>query len=813
MPLASSVLVAISAAHAQETAPTATGPAIEEIVVTSQKRSENLQDVPLSITALGTEKLEELHVTDFNDYAQLLPSVSFQTFGPGFAHVYMRGVVSGGDGNHSGSLPSVGTYLDEQPITTIQGNLDIHVYDIERVEALAGPQGTLYGASSQAGTIRIITNKPDPGQFEAGYDLQGTTVANGDQGYNAEGFVNIPISDSAAVRLVGWWETDPGYIDNVAGFRQFPTSGICLTNDGNIPAGVTCDPDKIVRSPAGPESNYNDVDTYGGRAALKIDLNDNWTITPGIMAQKQQANGIFAFDPSVGELEVAHFYPEGSDDKWWQGALTVEGKIGNLDFVYAGAYLKRDVDSESDYTDYSYFYDVCCGYGVYWYDDAGDPINPSQFIQGKDRYKQYSNEFRISTPADKRVRFVGGLYQQRHDHDIEQRYRIDDLAQLSEVTGWPDTWWLTEQVRVDRDYAAFGELTADLTDKLQLTGGIRFFKARNTLAGYFGFGFTNSFGSCTGEHAGIPDDPNNPNDFDCPTDVPPCDPSIQLNGGPCENLNKEVEETGNTPKISLSYHLTDSAMIYGTYSEGFRPGGLNRRGTLPPYKADYLYNYEFGWKTTLLDSRVRFNGAIFFEDWKNFQFSFLGENSLTQIANAANAEVKGLEADVEWAATDALTLSMGLALYDPTLKGNYCGELDENDDPITDCADPLAPDGQQLPVTPKQKGNVTARYNFTVGQYQAHVQGTAAYVGSRWADLRTEQRDILGKLDSYTIADFTGGISTEHYSFELFIKNAFDERGILDRYAQCDAAVCGLVSSYNNVTLPRTIGLQFGQRF
>ena len=147
---------------------------------------------------------------------KFLPSVSYQTLGPGFAQVYMRGVASGGDGNHSGPLPSVGIYLDEQPITTIQGALDVHLYDIARVEALAGPQGTLYGASSQAGTIRIITNKPDPSGFAAGYDLEGNTVDDGGIGYVAEGFVNIPLSDSAAIRLVGWDKHDAGYIDNVA---------------------------------------------------------------------------------------------------------------------------------------------------------------------------------------------------------------------------------------------------------------------------------------------------------------------------------------------------------------------------------------------------------------------------------------------------------------------------------------------------------------------------------------------------------------------------------------------------------------------
>jgi outer membrane receptor protein involved in Fe transport len=227
LPLTAAIYLAVgSAAFAQEAAPTPVPAAqnqeaatLDTITVTSQKRTENLQKVPISIQVLGNEKLEQLNITDFEDYVKYLPSVSYQTFGPGFSQIYMRGVSSGGDGNHSGPLPSVGVYLDEQPVTTIQGPLDIHIYDIARVEVLAGPQGTLYGASSQAGTMRIITNKPDPSGFEAGYSLEANSVSHGGIGHVEEGFVNIPIAEKAAIRLVGWNEHEAGYIDNRAGDR------------------------------------------------------------------------------------------------------------------------------------------------------------------------------------------------------------------------------------------------------------------------------------------------------------------------------------------------------------------------------------------------------------------------------------------------------------------------------------------------------------------------------------------------------------------------------------------------------------------
>jgi len=278
-PVASALLGCIPAARADDDQPDAVG--LAEVVVTAQKRTENIQDVPVSIQAFGTEKLEQMNVSSFDDYAKLIPSLSFQhDGGPSFEHTYMRGVASGGDGNHSGSQPSVGMYMDEQPVTTIDGNLNLHIYDIQRIEALSGPQGTLYGASSESGTIRIITNKPDAKAFAAGYDLEGNTVDHGGQGYKFEGFVNIPLTDIAAVRLVGWDEKDAGFIDNVHGTAFFPTSGI------------TADNAALVRK------NANDIETKGGRAALKLDLNDNWTILPQLMGQSTDTNGNFAYNPA-----------------------------------------------------------------------------------------------------------------------------------------------------------------------------------------------------------------------------------------------------------------------------------------------------------------------------------------------------------------------------------------------------------------------------------------------------------------------------------------------------------------------------------
>lgn len=756
------------------------GVALEEVVVTAQKRSENLQDVPVSIQALGQAKLEQLEVADFADYVKFLPSVSFQGSGPGFNQVYMRGVASGGDGNHSGSLPSVGIYLDEQPITTIQGALDIHVYDIERVEALAGPQGTLYGASSQAGTIRIITNKPSTAGFKAGYSLEVNKVDHGGTGYVAEGFVNQPLSDTVAVRMVGWSKRDAGYIDNVAATRTYPTSGVTIDNAGVV------------------KKDYNEVETHGARAAVKVELGENWTITPQVMGQVQKSGGFFGYDPDIGDLKVSHYYPESSDDRWWQAAMTVEGKISNLDIVYAGSYLQRTTDTEQDYTDYSFFYDTLYGYGAYWTDDAGNPVDPSQYIQGKDRYNRISHELRISSPQDKRLRFVAGLFYQRQAHGIHQDYQIDALGPSLSPTGHPGTIWLTEQKRVDRDKAAFGEVSFDILPNLTASAGIRFFEADNSLVGFYGYGA--GYSSGTGEAA--------------------CFKGPVISGSPCTNLDKRVKETGNTPKINLTYKIDSAKLVYVTYSEGYRPGGINRRGTLPPYLSDYLKNYEFGWKTSWAQNRFRWNGAVYLEKWNKFQFSILGANGLTEIKNANEAEIKGAETDLTLAVAEGFTINAAAAYTHAELTANYCGATDSAGVPITDCpagsADfpdgPQAPKGTRLPITPKFKANLTARYEFGWADYDAFVQGSVVGQTSSYSDLRTVEAGILGKQEGYATFDLSAGFSRDSWSVSAYLTNLTDERASTSRFVQCAEAVCA-DKVYVIPNQPRTFGLKFGQKF
>ncbi|MBL8199880.1 MAG: TonB-dependent receptor [Chromatiales bacterium] len=787
---------------------------LDEIIVTAQKREESLQNVPISVQALGTVKLEQLNVADFEDYANLLPSVSFVTIRPGYAQVYMRGVASAGDAdaNHSGSLPLIGTYLDEQPITTIQGALDVHLYDIARVEALAGPQGTLYGASSEAGTVKIVTNKPDPTGFAGGYGLEGNYLSGGDSGYLAEGFVNLPMADNMAIRLVGWARHDAGYIDNVPFQRTFPSTLITVPPDG-----ITTD------NAARVEDDYNGVDTYGARAALRIDLNDSWTVTPSVMAQKQKADGSFGADNTLGEYQVGHGFAEGSDDKWWQAALTVEGRIGSIDMVYTGSYLDRDVDFDFDYADYSYWYDVAyladgVNFSSYFYNDVGDAIDFSQYVLSSDRYKKYSQELRFSTPQENRLRALVGAFWQRQEHAIYQDYKINDLAESLSVTGKEDTLWLTEQERIDEDYALFGEVYYDFTEKLTGTVGARWFKYDNSLEGYFGFGLGYSSSGNSGEALcdknfgdGLPPD-GGPNTG---ADLP------DYGSAPCKNLDDSTDDSDSIYKVNLAYKLTDDALIYATYSEGFRPGGINRRGTVPPYKPDFLYNYELGWKSSWLDDRLRFNGAVFYQQWEDFQYSILGPNGLTEVTNApGDAEITGLEMDVNWAVTEGLGLSAGVAFIDAELSGPYCqnlfGGAAVSADPCPvdggGSEPPAAPKGTKLPVTPDFKGNITGRYQFPLGTLDAHFQAAVIYVGERETDLRTFENDIVGQLPSYTLTNLSFGAGTGDWAVEFFLTNAFDEYAEFSRYTECPEARCG-PQTYSIVAPPRTFGVKFSQDF
>jgi iron complex outermembrane recepter protein len=855
LPLASAISAILAGGapmvvHAQ-TAPAtqASSPdTLEEVTVTAQKVTENLQNVPVSIEAIGTQKIEQLNIANLDDYVQYLAGVTtIKSIGQGgngvgTTHVYMRGINSGQDGNHSGSQPTVGTYFDEQPVTTIDGTVDIHVYDIQRIEVLEGPQGTLYGASSEAGTIRIISNKPDPTKFEASYDLTGDAITNGGgQGWKAEGFVNIPLSPIAAIRLVGWDEHDPGYINNVAGTnvnagivngnRSFPTwtgaTGQTLSNAGFV------------------SNNYNTSETKGGRGALKVNLGDDWYVMPSFMGQTLGASGFFAYDPAVGPLQVVHSGPENDQDSFTQTALTVEGKVHDFDITYAGAWFVRNQHSIADYSDYSYWYDKYYGSGADWVNSKGQPVQPQEFVIADNHYTKWSNELRVSSPQQLPVKGTVGLFAERQVHDIWQNYVMPGLggnpygsnpqgfSQNLSVPGLDtNTIWLTDQQRVDRDSAAFAQGTWDITSHWSVSAGFRQYRYDNSLQGYYGYSLNytgpgpHSGQATCGPPGGTPN----------PTYAP-------FHFAPCTDLNlTSVSADGHTELARLTYKFDPDHLVYGTFSTGFRPGGVNRvydthiNAIYPPYQSDELKNYEIGWKTQWFDERLRWNGALFWEEWNNFQFSYLGPNSVTVVQNAAAARSRGVETNFEWLAGHGWVFSGSATFIDAELTKSFCGTLTlsfptscpnqvsgASGSPIsfadgTTVKGPYAPAGTRLPGTPRLKANLISRYNFPLGDWKGYGQAAVVYQDSSVPLLfpsfyqnGPEGQLHLGELPPYTLVNLATGVERNGLAVQVRVDNVFNTLGELTRFAACTPTSCN--QPYVSPVQPRTVWLQFGQKF
>ncbi len=751
-------------------------PAGDDIIVTAQKRAENLQSVPVSITALPTKKLEDLQVGT-----------------PGNSSVSFRGIATDGGLYFSGTLPTVGTYLDEQPITSISGTVDTHIYDIARVEALAGPQGTLYGASSEAGVVRIITNKPDASKFSASYDLEGNKILKGNFGGKAEGYVNVPlVADRAALRVVAWYEHTGGYIDNVLKSRTFPTSKITQTNTALV------------------KDDWNPTDVYGARAALGIDLDDTWTITPSIIAQKTKWEGSFQSDDTkVGELEVAHYYPEFGKDTWYQAGGTITGKVSDFDVTYAGYFMHRQGVSQNDYADYGYFYDLVAGSGSGVVNNAGQLIDPSQINVNSGHLTKLSHEFRVATPQSKPFRVIAGLFYQRQAETAENDYLTPGFATRLSVPGRPGQVWLTKERRIDKDYAAFGQADLDVSDTLTLTGGIRVYKFDNSLVGFYGVN-TTYFGTgvrqCLGRAAG-----GGP--YGVGVAVVP--------GTPCTNLGllnsdgsispKRSKGDGITWRANASYKISPDHLVYATASTGFRPGGVNRAGTADPFGADKLYNYEIGTKNTFMDRRVTLNLTIFQEDWKDVQVSYQqpGASGVALIGNVGSARSRGIEGDVAFRPSPDFTLTAAGAYVDAKLRAAF----------IPYGTYVAAPAGTRLPLTARFKGNVTGRYEWDVGEARGHVQLNGAYTGKRTPVITVADARKTGDLPGFFQLDGTIGAVVGNMSFELFARNLTDARGQQTRAARCNINYCGPTSKdpigeiYRIYIQPRTIGVRFGQKF
>jgi outer membrane receptor protein involved in Fe transport len=682
---APSTMIVYAAPADTETA--TTGNEITEVVVTAQRRSENLQDVPITIQAISGQQLQQLNVVGFNDLLKYTPNVTFSGNGPGTGNIFMRGLGGSGSGNQSQSttapFPNVALYLDDQSMQFPARNNDVYLVDMERVEVLEGPQGTLFGGGAQAGAIRYITNKPrldaTSGEVNAGYGI----TAGGDPNTALNAVLNVPLIDNTfGLRAVIFSDRRGGYIDNIpATIGYIPTSiphdlgGNPTANNGPLQA-----------------NNTNSFDVQGLRVSALWRINDSWDALLQQNYQDMHSDGYFYAYPTstdgrqLAQYQLSAFAPAFSKDRYESTALTINGKIGNiLDVVYSGSYMVRHIEGQQDYSNYmrsfvgSYY--ACIGTGAGYFNEknfpslTGHPLQCSTAVgswNDKTSNKHQSHEIRLSTNADNRLRGLVGGYWEKFVINDNMNFNYLGIPQcdqanldialaggadcLSAVGPTPGAFATSPGLRtnantafgedVQRGYkqtAAFTSIDLDIIPKvLTITGGIRWYHYDEFEHGSEYYSESTSTGLVVNHLNGV------------------CT-AAGLCGFP---INLDKSESGHRWRGNLTWHVTNDIMAYYTYSEGFRPGGFNRTSSpvggpvslsgvakycgningaqnapdprcLPGgslaglntsqfnkpsgYESDSLTNNEIGFKTEWFDHRLIVNLSGYIMKWENVQ--------------------------------------------------------------------------------------------------------------------------------------------------------------------------------------------------
>lgn len=711
---------------------------LEEVVVTAQRRSENIQNVPITVQALTTETLENLKVSTIDEFVKFLPNVQVASLGPTHGNFAIRGLSIGAavlqGGGTVGQWPTVGLYLDDQAVQMPGRNLDVFAADLERIEVLEGPQGTLFGAGAQAGVVRYITNKPKHDTTEAYFRAGYSQTNGGDDSTSVQGVLNLPLGDKLAARIVAYNESRGGYIDNVPSTftrRSTDISFASLTG-GRVPTdSVVIDNYRIARN------NFNPVTYKGARLGLSYDINDDWNVLVVQSFQDIDSSGVFYSmpfgsdcpDPTrestcttggpsnapvrgrpLDDYQVTVFNDTITKDKFANTAITVTGKVGDFDLVYSGSRLNRDNFIQGDYTNYARglygAYYQCTGY-------SGASVNkcysPSSVWQNTIENINTSHEIRLSTPSDWRVTAVGGLFYEEREVNDQTEWLYKSVPECT--IGGPQscffaldpantakfgnasfnnrnrrnsaTGFFNDFQRVYEQKAAFLSLDWHITDTLTLTAGTRYFEGFNQMLG------------------------GNVGSFFCKQyDSPPSYNGTSTRTGTCPvpfgtNLNNQAinsfTDDGFRSRVNVSWKATDDLLLYATWSEGFRPGGFNRgssqvlravdrsSGTarrggfnqfqLPLFfESDDLVNYEIGWKSTLMGNRVVFNGAIYNVKWDDAQSGIFapqaGFGNLTVSVNGPSYETKGIQMSVTALVSEGLTIDAAASYNKAELTNN-----------------------------------------------------------------------------------------------------------------------------------------------
>lgn len=823
---------------------------LKTVTVTATKRSESAQSIPVAVNALGEQELESLGVKNFTDYLIQLPGVTAGGSGPGQNTIYIRGLASTTPNlttaGVAGLAPNVAFYLDEQPLAQPGRNLDVYAADLERVEVLSGPQGTLFGASSQAGTVRLITNKPDFSGFDASLKASTSFTEGGEMSNSVEVMLNVPVTDKFALRGVVYTDRQGGYIDNVGGTRSTAESGrfraAGTVRDNGVPvsanrggfqagadlSGVTF---LSANNSSRVENDFNDTTYAGFRVAGQYDFNSDWSLLVSHAQQQLDSEGVFFADPELDDYDIERFSDDDLEDSFHNTSWTLEGRLGMLEALYTGAYTERTTDQTVDYSDYLFVgqylpYYICDGSVTY--PGAGGPAGtcqaPNLFVNSSTETKVQTHELRFNTPRENRWRATFGAFYS----DLELTELNDFTYPGSEfavgfdgvTTGFAPNYPLTntavtgqignaapgyfsdpgpfptgvifrnDVLRTDEQLGLFGETTFDLTDQFAVTVGARWYDIEVDLEGSANSSFFN-LGSATDAQA-------------FGTNI-----SAQFAPNNTVGAPDKAATDGAIYKLTGTWTPNSDLLFYATYSEGFRPGLLNRPGgaagpngyTVPfAVDTDDVQNYEFGWKTELFDNSLRFNGSAFFVKVEGLQTTIFDPSivNLFFSDNAANAEIQGIEGDFTWApyAVEGLTIAGAFSLLDT-----------EVTDVLTPTNDVLA--GSDLAFAPAWQGNLRARYEWDLetqiagSDLTAHVMPQLVFSDDSVSDIiEINKADI----DGYVTLGGTLGVTADQWSAELFATNLTNE------YAELSN---NFVFDRERVTplRPRTIGVRVGYDF
>lgn len=777
-----------SAAQAADSASTNGVQALQEVIVTAEKRSQSEQTVPMSITTFSSTALEQKAITQFVDYATKVPNLAFAPTGDGVGTartVSIRGI--SGDN-------VTGFYIDDVPLPD---SIDPRVIDIDHIEVLRGPQGTLYGARSMGGTVRLITRQPELSKFSATvhtgvFDTERTNRPD----YTGDAIVNIPIvQNRVALRLTGFYDYEAGYFSRsyctdpaTAGTSCFPLSTTGRTTVRNVAA----------------------TDTYGGSASLTVKPTDSLTITPRVMMQRVGYNGFPLGDynsmPGNGigfpapsgpytlptplnttDFNQARFFnvPEGGTDWWDLYSLTLRWKSGLGELVSSTAYFDRRVDETEDQSEFVWA--AITSGACATPDPFCNPPAPGPIEEIKS-YQRFVEEVRFASSLPGPVQFVSGLFYS----DFHGRVPFASLYPGSEVPnldneltgGFPNNPDNIPNLIFAQDFhtdiqepAVYGEVSYNLIKPLKLTAGLRWYQVKTTSTGF--------------------------------------EEGLAVGGGKIVSPLATDKENGVTPKFEADYSLTSDKMIYGVVSKGFRPGGVvpivppgtpgtpndcvaalaavNPSITLDQtrsFRSDSLWNYEIGAKTAWLDRRAILNVSGFDIRWKNIQQEVLLQCGFQYVANAGAAESKGAELELRAAATQHLDLSLGVGYQDAK---------------ITQAGESAQPVGSPVFQVPDWTGNASARYTMPVtADWSLASELDYSYMGSSFSSSNSSISPR--KRPAYRLFDVRIALSNGTTELALVGKNLTDEVTNLGDNRSIAAEVPGRPRLFINQ--PRTIGLE-----